>query len=150
MEQDNITFEQGREAFLNYCRVRNLSPATLIWYKFRLGAAFNFFEREYPDMRPNEITITELRALVTSLIDTASKTTVNHTITATKSFFNFLTEEGYLEKNPTQRLEKIKAPRTLIQPFSVEQIAAYSSNPINADSPVSVTMQCLLYFSTVD
>lgn len=128
-QHDSITFGQARDAFFDYCRGKNLSPATIKWYTFRIGAIVNHFADNHPGMRPNEVTITELREMVTALIDTASTTTINHTVVACRTWFRFLVEDGYLAQSPAERLDRIKAPRILIKPFTDEQVAALLAQP---------------------
>lgn len=126
----DITYRNAKQIFLNYCKTKGLSPKTLRWYDLALERIIRYLEREHPELTPGTTTIEPLRAFVAMMVDKkAAPNTVNHTITAIKTLFKFLHEDKYIETNEAYRLEKVRVPKFLIQPFSPEQVKALLAQP---------------------
>jgi len=127
---NELTFHEAKEAFLQYCRIKNLSPATLTHYTRRLNGMIEFFQDRYPDLRPSGIDLVHLRERIATMMDAeADITSINHYVAVAKTFFTFLTEEGYIGSNPSVRLQKLKDPKVIIKTFSPEEIKAILTQP---------------------
>lgn len=125
-----ITFSEAKEAFLQNCRIRNLSPATLTHYTRRLNGLMAFVDNRHPGLSPSGVDLTHLRERVAAMMDAeADITSINHYVAVAKTFFTFLAEEGYIPSNPAARLKKLKDERLLIKTFSQEQIEALLGQP---------------------
>jgi integrase/recombinase XerD len=108
-------------SFLLYCESKNLSPRTVEWYSRHLGDCLI----QLGDLATDSVTPDHLRELVTHLLRNheqrpnlpprdsgrgLSPNTVNGSIRALKTFFNFLVEEGILAQSPAKRIPKLKTP----------------------------------------
>ncbi|MHB1459323.1 MAG: tyrosine-type recombinase/integrase [Armatimonadota bacterium] len=120
---------EAGELFLDHCRLKNLSPQTIVFYRYMLKYITTRLNEDTPGIRVNEVTITELRSIIKYSLDRVSTTTVNHTITAIKTLFRFLADEEYIPSNPSMKLTKIKAPKILIKPFSEKQVQLLLEQP---------------------
>ena len=58
-----------------------------------------------------------------------SSTTVNHRIRTSKQFFAFLVQEGYLPDDPLKNIKKVKAPKTIIEAFTRDQMRSLLDQP---------------------
>ena len=52
------------------------------------------------------------------------RATANHSLIALRAFFNFLTEEGYIDTSPAAGVKKVRAERRIIETFSEEHLQA--------------------------
>lgn len=129
MPQD-LTFHEAKDAFLQYCRIKNLSPATLTHYTRRLNDLIDFLHDRHPGLKPSGVDLSHLRERVAAMMDAeADITSINHYVTVAKTFFTFLAEEGYITSNPAARLEKLKDPKTIIKTLSADEIEAILAQP---------------------
>lgn len=122
-----LTWKETISEFLDFCRTKNLSHNTVGWYRLRLNYCARELEKK--DRTPENTTLSDLREMVSTSLSHLSVITTNHTITAVKTFFKFLTEEGHIKLSPAVRLEKVKGPRKLIDTFTEEQIEALLNVP---------------------
>ena len=79
-----------------------------------------------------------------------STTTVARKIASTKSFFNFLAEEGVVSEDPTERLFSPRVGRSLPKALSIEEVVRLLDAPMKADTPEALrdaAMLELLYAS---
>lgn len=130
MQNTEITFSEAKEIFLQYCRIKNLSLTTLTHYKKRINGLITFLDKLYPGITPSGIDIKHLRERITTMLEAdADITSINHYITVTKIFFSFLFEEGYIQSNPTTRLQRLKDAKVIIKTFSKEDINAILAQP---------------------
>jgi integrase/recombinase XerD len=112
------------ECFLTYCRAKNLSENTLVYYGYRLEAFRRYVEQQDSGLATAEITRPFIRDFVRSEIEARSPSTANHSVTALRAFFGFLAREGFLTDNPMIGVEKVRQKRALISTFATEQIEA--------------------------
>lgn len=117
---NDITVETGIRHFLKYCRSKNLSPNTIQWYEMRLNYMAGFLSGRASNV--SQIKTSDLRDMVSQALSELAVTSVNNTLGAAKTFFRFLCDESYLDSNPAQRIEKVRAPHTLIHTFSQKQM----------------------------
>jgi integrase/recombinase XerD len=126
----DLTFQEAKEAFLQYCRIRNLAPATLTHYTRRLNGLIRFLDDRHPGLTPSGVDLTHLRERIAAMMDAeADITSINHYVAVAKTFFVFLAEECYIESNPAARLQKLKDPKVIIKTFSAEEIEAILAQP---------------------
>jgi integrase/recombinase XerD len=112
------------EYFLGYCRASNLSPNTIGYYQYRLRAFSRYLDDNAPGVGPRDVTRQMIREFVNWELQHASPSTVNHSITTLRAFFNLLAADGLILESPLTGLKKVKQPRRLIQTFSPEQVEA--------------------------
>lgn len=112
---DHLTTQLN--AFLISCRVDGLSPATLKNYQYQLGRFVKFcLEAEEKD------TTQQIRLFLLKLRETNSPVSVGDYYKAIKRFFNWLVDEGLLEKTPMQNIKPPKKVVKIIRPFSQQDI----------------------------
>lgn len=117
-----LDLECAITGFFNYCRARNLSPNTILYYQYRLGAFKRYTDAKHPGAAPKDITAPIVRDFISSESNQHSVTTANHSVTALNSFFNYLIKDGFLESNPVEGVDKLRSRKKVIETFSKEQI----------------------------
>jgi integrase/recombinase XerD len=108
------------ESFLNYCRAKNLSKNTLIYYQHRLRAFRDFA----PDLTPATTKRDAVRGFLARETQRTSPATANHSFIALRAFFGFLHREGFIEEIPTDGVEGVRRRRTVIDTFTQTQLEA--------------------------
>lgn len=116
------SLEEAVSGFLSYCRSKNLASRTIEYYQTRLTAFVTWSEQEKPDLTPATITQQVARDFITAEVKRVSASMGQHAFTALKAFLTFLYHEGFLDHHPMERMEKPRAPRKVIQTFSLEQV----------------------------
>ncbi len=109
------------EAFLLSCRVDQLSPATLRYYRQKIGAAADFWSG-LGARAPREVMPSYIRLFLLKLQETNNPTSVHDYYRAVKRFFNWLIAEGMLEHSPMASIRPPRMPRNVVRPFSLGQI----------------------------
>lgn len=110
------------DGFLSYCRSKNLSPNTIIYYRLRLQAFSNHVDTTCPGTAPNRITPQIIREFLTSETEHNSASTAAHSYITLKTFFGFLERDGFLQDNPMRIVDKPKRRKTVINTLSLEQV----------------------------
>ena len=97
-----------KEVFLQDCKYRNLSPATLKDYNwFLTDLAKNLGE-------PSQLNRQDIKAFVLEKLEEGqSPASANHSIRAIKAFCSFLQREGHIESNVMAGLSLISMPEKL-------------------------------------
>lgn len=112
-----------QEIFIQDCRFRNLSPATIKDYNWFLTDIRNHLG-EWSVIDRNQI-----KNLVLERMESGqSPATVNHYIRAIKAFYSFLYEEGYIDKNVMAGLSLISMPEKLKDVLDPKQITELLGN----------------------
>lgn len=110
------------EGFVQRCKSKNLSARTIEYYGFRLRAFQRYLQDNYPGSAPADVTTETVRAFLDAERESNSPATAAHSLTTLRVFFNFLADEGYIDSNPTARVEKPKCRKAVLNTFSLEQI----------------------------
>jgi integrase/recombinase XerC len=100
-------FEHQLGGFLLSCRVDELSPDTIKYYSYTLGAFIKFFH-ELGIHRAQDVTPHHIRLFLLSLQETNIPISVHAYYRAVRRFFNWLIAEGLLGKSP---MSNIRPPR---------------------------------------
>lgn len=99
------------EEFLLDCRLRNLSPRTIDWYREMLGRALDAIAAQGPS-RMEEVRAAHIRQFIADLLDwDRSVRTINGYARALNVFCNYLVSEGLLECSPTEWVAVTTAAR---------------------------------------
>jgi len=77
---------------------------------------------DYVNKEIPQITVVDLKAYLNFKKKSVKTSTVNGLISVIKSFFSWLVEEEYIDKNPTKKLRKIKEPQRIREPLSIEEM----------------------------
>lgn len=115
------TLESQLQLFIISCQVNNLSPQSIRFYK-QTVAPFIAFCKAQNITNPRQITIDVIRFYILSLQQRLKPVSVQDHYRGTKRFLNWLVEEEILNENPMARIRFPKAPKQIVQPFSLEQI----------------------------
>lgn len=109
-------------AFLLSCKVDELSPATLSYYRYTIGACVKFcYSLQLTDAQ--HITAHHIRLFLLKLQERNKPRSVHDYYRAVKRFFNWLIDEGVLEKSPMATIRPPRVPEIITQPFTLQQIA---------------------------
>ncbi|MFB6239992.1 MAG: site-specific integrase, partial [Gemmatimonadota bacterium] len=111
------------ERFDDYLRFeRGLSDRTLDAYLRDVGQMAAFAEDRGVEV-PREVTYELLRAFVQDLAERGLATsTMARKISTLRTYFEFLSEEGEVEEDPTERLERPRQRRHLPDVLSYDEV----------------------------
>lgn len=109
-------------AFLSYCRSKNLSDNTIVYYGYRLDSFTKYLQRTVPDIIPTEMTSPIIRGFIAYESRHNSPSTANHSIIALRAFFNYLVKDEFIGRSPMSNVEKVRQKKAIIQTFILEQI----------------------------
>ncbi|HXE57431.1 MAG TPA: site-specific tyrosine recombinase XerD [Gemmatimonadales bacterium] len=103
---------------------------------------------EYARLRglaePGSITRKHLREFVYALKDLGlSPATIRRQVSAVRTYYGFLVGEGYLEDDPSDRLESPRRGRTLPEPLTVQEVEVLLAAP-GVDEPMAWRDRALL------
>ncbi len=126
------------EGFRLYCMAEGKQPTTIRWYMHKLDIFQHYLKGQDIPTNASQLSTTHLRQFLVHLQtevkadqqnpykparnEGLSAQTIQGYARTLKAFFSWATMEGYLAHNPTQLLKIPKAPKTIIQTFSDDQI----------------------------
>jgi integrase/recombinase XerD len=116
---------------LEELEIRNLAYHTGRWYKENLHCVKLALEKLNLSLQPINLTEKDIKECILYWKRDCqhSPTTINHRIRSLKQLFLFLISESIVNVNPTYKLEKLKTPKVIIQPFSEEQLRKLLDQP---------------------
>ena len=142
--------ETSVRAFLDHLAVeKGASPNTVAAYRNDLSQLLDHFAGSSHDgdrlTQWSQLDHTALTEYVTSLYERGySTTTVARKIASTRSFFNFLADEGALSQDPTERLLSPRVGRSLPKALSVEELERLLEAPTRASTPEALRDTAML------
>lgn len=108
--------------FLLSCKVEDKSPRTLEAYSDRVGAFIRFLTAQNIELI-SQITSSHVRYFMLSLQERrVAPSTANAYYRAINRFFNWLVDEGIIEKTPMQNIKAPRIPKLIVKPFSQQDI----------------------------
>ena len=121
------------EPFMDYLSFeRGLSHRTLAAYRHDLEKLFRFLE-ERGQGDPEGLQPNDLREFVFHLKDSGlAPSSIRRVISALRSYFAFLLDEGVLESDPSERLESPRVWRRLPGALAVEEVQRLLEAPDEA------------------
>lgn len=140
---DNIKI---RNNYLATKKIEGLSNNSIRAYKFSIDKMLTYFDCDLKD-----ITTNHLRVFFAEYNKTVSLVTVDNIRRNLNSFFQWLEDEDYIDKNPCKKLKRIKTPKSIKTPLTtveVEKIrdtCSKESNPRNlalVDLLLSTGIRC--------
>lgn len=114
--------EAAIKAFLDYSASKNLSKKTIDYYYYSLLPFVRYLNEHKPGITPEEVTPSIIRECITFQKEKTTPVTANHCLVLVKRFFKFLCNEGYLQDNPAERIDKLRTPKRIIETFSPDHI----------------------------
>jgi len=109
------------QLFLLSCKVNELPPRTIEDYGKKIGRFVDFCA-QLGVASPKNANVNQARLFLLSLQKTCKAYSIRDYHGCISRFFNWLVEEGMLEKSPISSLKKPKVPETIIQPLKREHI----------------------------
>ena len=111
-------WEKILRLYLASKRLENCAESTLQNYDRCIRMMMTALNKRIP-----EITVNDLRYYLAIYqerrkISLSYMETLRHYIT---SFFSWLTDEGYISRNPARRLKKVKVPKKIKKPYTAEE-----------------------------
>lgn len=118
---DKSDLEAHLEAFLVSCRVDELSPRTLVDYRYKLSV-FTKFCRSQGIGRLSHVSVQCIRMFLLKIQEKNQAISVSDYYKVIKRFFNWLVGEDILSSSPMARIRPPKVPQKLVVPFKPEHI----------------------------
>lgn len=128
MSNDHTILQQSVEDFLSWLKnIRRASPHTLSNYRRDLVKLLDYCgQQDITDW--NELQSAHIQNWVSRLHRAGlSGKSLQRTLSATRSLFNHLMQEGLAERNPAQDIVTPKVPRKLPETLSPEQLESLLS-----------------------
>ena len=95
--------------------VKGCTKRTLQFYRYTINFVLNYIKKKVDDITSEEIRLYMAKRLYQ---DKVTKTSVGNEIRAMSSFFSYIFNEELIDKNPMQRIEKIKKEKTKKEAFT--------------------------------
>ncbi|GAA0840704.1 hypothetical protein GCM10008915_36840 [Bifidobacterium pullorum subsp. gallinarum] len=134
---ESTDFEVACQAYLRYCRIRNLTDETLNFYRDttkelvkQLGALN--VERPLDVTKDHVLSAIEAKQnekIKRGRAETPADATINKLIRGWRAFFNWMHTEGFVGENPVKGIGTIKSERRIIETFSNAQIKTLLETP---------------------
>jgi len=111
--------EELLDSFLTAKKVEGCSWRTIKYYKYVIEA---FLKEAASDL--STITTDDIRSYLNGMFDKGhvSNVSADNTRRILSSFFSWLTEEDYLQRNPMRRIHKIRAMKPVREAYSDEMV----------------------------
>lgn len=117
-------FDTAIEIFMGYCRSKGLSGITVEYYGQRLDNFKEFILSSDNLLKPNEITPQIIQQFMEHCCNKTSASMANHNLSVVKTFFRYLTSEGWIKNDPTLNITKAKTQRKVINAITPEVVLA--------------------------
>jgi len=110
-----LDWQAAIKGFKSYLKLeKSLSANTILAYERDIEKLYQFAEMQSPQLTPEKITLTELRAFIVYIIELGMiPTTQARVISGIKAFYKYLLMEDVIKTNPTELLEAPKTSRKL-------------------------------------
>ncbi|MYL30746.1 tyrosine-type recombinase/integrase [Halobacillus halophilus] len=119
-----ISFQDSLELFLDDCKIRNLRPHTINYYRNELNVYYKHLREQDIDPTPSKVTSDIIKKHVILFMKEQGKKTVtiNTRLRAIRSYFNFLHREKYLKTNPMYSVKLLKDREAIVDTFTNNQL----------------------------
>ncbi len=114
------------DKFIEYLKAeRDVSPHTMRAYTRDLQEFLTFIDKKSKD-----IDNLDIRSFLAHLHQKKlKKSSIARKLATIRSYFKFLTREGYVKKNPAKLVSSPKIPKTLPRSLSVDEVFALMESP---------------------
>lgn len=134
-----VHWQKILRTFVASKRIENCSPGTLERYNDCVVKLVTTLNKRLQDITTNDIRYylamyQEQRKISMSYMDTIRR--------YLSSFFAWISDEGYISRNPMRRLRKIKVPRTIKKPFTQAEMEHLRCN---AECQRDIAIMAFLY-----
>lgn len=114
-------WERVLRTWLATKRLENCSEGTLENYGRCIKMMLERLDRKLRDITTNDLRFYLSTYQVERKVGLSYMETMRHMIS---SFFGWLTDEGYIDRDPSRRLRKIKVPEVIKKPYSAAEMEA--------------------------
>ncbi len=115
--QKKISDEEAFEKFFKDCYLRNLRPATITYYKNEFNAAIRLLNKPLVECESKDIEDLIMRSKQMVQI-----TTINTRLRALRSFFNYLTKNKLIKRNPMKNIKLLRDRQKTIETLDNKEI----------------------------
>ena len=130
-----MTLQDALVAYKTYARAEGKSPKTIVWITSSVGYFADFLGPEQQGI--GAITGNDLRRFIIALQGKPkfanhpynkpqqaklSSQSIETYCRAIKAFFGFLKREGFVERNPMEKVKMPKVPETVVPTFSEKEV----------------------------
>ncbi len=116
------------EEFLADCRLRQLSPTTLQWYRYTLEP-FTRFALAHGEHEVASVSTQTVRAFLAERAERVQANRLNDYREAVDRFCQWLVNQGYANENPVEGIRKAREAKRLIPAFNQEEVEALLGQP---------------------
>lgn len=113
INEEETSFIELINLYIQTKKIEGLAHGTLKNRYYLLKELDDYLHKPY-----DKITLSDLRMYIMHKQEKLKVTSVNSIITQIKTFFTWLVDEDYIEKNPAKKLKKSKEPTRLIKSLS--------------------------------
>lgn len=125
---ESVDFDAAESAFLRHCRIKNLAPLTITFYEEVFRELRRILETEGID-RPIDVTREVLESAISARRDEGlSDATVEKNFRGWRALFNWLTDRGFITKNPVKDI-RLHSEKRIVETFTKPQIKALLDAP---------------------
>ncbi|MBQ8814037.1 MAG: tyrosine-type recombinase/integrase [Lachnospiraceae bacterium] len=115
--------EDVLKEFIFHCRMKKYSERTLKGYKNNNLALFRFIKNEYGIATLEDTHYQAVQGYIQFLTDKhLTETYINGLIKCFRAYFRYCHEEGYIQRNPMDKIKFQKEPLTLINTFTNAEV----------------------------
>jgi integrase/recombinase XerD len=124
----SLSLEAALDEFLAHCRMRQLSPTTLEWYRYCLRPFVDFAE-QHGEKDVECVTAKTVQAFLGQQSAVVQAVRLNHYREAIERLYDWLIKGQHATANPVADIPKVREPKRLIAAFSEDEMAALLSQP---------------------
>lgn len=126
ISENGVSFEKGYEEFLNYCKIRNLRPATIKHYNDIVKSVwYKFIDRNIIINTINKNTMNEFIVFCKE-VQGQKDVTVNTNIRGMRTILYYFMKLGYIEEF---KISEIKADKDIIETYTDAEINILLKKP---------------------
>jgi site-specific recombinase XerD len=118
----NLTLQRCLDDFILSCKASGLSIAFIKSYNDTANDNISYAREKLGITSPQQVIDSDIRRWMLHKQETCKSNGLLSYYKRLHSFFNWLVEEGILERSPTKRVKAPRVPQVLIKPFSQEDI----------------------------
>jgi len=113
------------DSYILCCDTEGKSHDTIRWYRQKLDAFLSHLAQNVPTPGLNDLDADSVRHFISQLqsLGRTAFTTRGY-VQVLKGFGTWLVEEGYVNRNPLNRLQLPKVPKYLVKPLSGDEVSA--------------------------
>lgn len=118
-----MRIEDALEEYIFDCRIRKLAPRTISSYKNANLRMIKYISGEFAITELEKVNHRAIQAYINYQTEMKlSETYINRSMVAYKMLFQYCVDEGYIFKNPMDKIKKQKEPIICIETFNHDEV----------------------------